>query len=66
MILRLLSRFMAPGNQLKSDIEWTMDGTAIAAGTKSVSLTSGKHTITASYTLTDETSETLELMVNVE
>ncbi|MBR4524604.1 MAG: hypothetical protein IKP15_03540 [Bacteroidales bacterium] len=43
--------------------EW---GTAIAAGTKSVSLTSGKHTITASYTLTDETSETLELMVNVE
>ena len=60
-----LDVILAQGNQLKSDISWTMDGTAIAAGAKSVSLTSGKHTITASYTLADGTSETLELMVNV-
>ena len=53
-------------HQDSDDISWTMDGTAIAAGAKSVSLTSGKHTITASYTLTDGTSETLELMVNVQ
>lgn len=56
---------LAKGNQLKSEISWTMDGAAIAAGAKSVRLTSGKHTITASYTLTDGTSETLELKVNV-
>ena len=61
-----LDVILAQGNQLQSDISWTMDGTAIAAGAKSVSLTSGKHTITASYTLTDGTSETLELMVNVQ
>ena len=57
---------LAQGNQLQSGINWTMDGTAIATGVKSVSLTSGKHTITASYTLTDGTSETLELLVNVQ
>lgn len=61
-----LDVILAPGNKLKSDINWTMDGTAITAGAKSVSLTSGKHTISAAYTLTDGTSETLELIVNVQ
>ena len=61
-----LDVILARGNRLKSDISWTMDGAAIAAGAASVSLTSGRHTITASYTLTDGTGETLELMVNVQ
>lgn len=61
-----LDVILARGNQLESEISWTMDGAAIAAGAKSVTLTSGKHTITASYTLTDGTSETLELMMNVQ
>ena len=61
-----LDVILANGNQLKSDISWTMDGAAIAAGAKSVSLTSGIHIITATYTLTDGTRETLELMVNVQ
>ena len=61
-----LDVILAQGNQLQTDISWKMDGKAIDAGVKSVSLTSGKHTITASYTLTNGTSETLELLVDVQ
>lgn len=57
---------LANGAELQSQINWTLDGKAIAQGAKSVTLTAGKHTITASYTLTDGTSETQELVVNVQ
>lgn len=54
---------LIPGNKGISGISWSYDGSATSAS--SVSLTSGSHTVTASLTFTDGSTETItqEIMV---
>ena len=53
-----------PGNKGISSISWTFDGVQADAGY--VTLTSGKHTVSAALTFNDGTSETITQVINAQ